>query len=289
MEVLTLLKNPAVFTKRYSSGKPVEIPINQIRTSTNQPRTDFPDNSIKELADSIKRYGLIQPITVKQSKYSRYELIAGERRLRAAKLAGLTHISAIVVEATPLESASIALVENIQRENLNFLDEAEAYNTLIKEYALTQDQLAERMGKSQAAISNKLRILRLSPSIKKTIRDKQLTERHARALLKLGKEGLQLRALRLICENGLNVKQTEDMVMQMLNSPIIPIKKEEPKAPPKEKSSPKKNIRAFSDIRIFSNTIKQAVEMMNEAGIKARAEKTKEDGYICFKVRIPVI
>ena len=289
MEVLTLLKNPVSITKKQMLGKPVDIPISQIRTNPNQPRKAFFDESIKELSDSIKRYGVIQPIIVKHGKYSRYELIAGERRLRASKMAGLTHISAIVTDVTPLESASIALVENLQREKLNFLDEAQAYQTLIKDFALTQTQLAERIGKSQSDIANKLRILHLSPSIKKTIREKQLTERHARALLKLNKEGLQLRALRLICENGLNVKQTEDMVKQMLNSPIIPIKEEKEEKPKTEKPEPKKNIRAFSDIRIFSNTIKQAVEMMNEAGIKAEAEKTTENGYIFFKVKIPMM
>lgn len=297
MEVLSLIKNSIQSSHR--GNRPVEIPISQIRTNPNQPRKDFNPDSLNELAASIRRYGVIQPITVKQGRFQKYELIAGERRLRAAKLAGMSYISAIVIEATPLESASIALVENLQRENLNFLDEAEAYNTLIKDFALTQTQLAERLGKSQASIANKIRILKLSPSIKKTIREKQLTERHARALLRLNKEGLQLRALRIICEDGLNVKQTDELITKLMESPVI--KKEPQKEevvekkdfkdylPQKEKpkKAPKARLRALTDVRLFSNTIKQAVEMMNRAGIDAKSEKIDNGNYIEFTVTIP--
>lgn len=268
MEVLSLIKNSS------KPGKLLEVPISQIRTNPNQPRKMFPMDSLEELAMSIKQHGLLQPVTIRLGKYAKYELIAGERRMRACRMAGLRTIPAILIDVSNCDSAALALIENLQRECLHFIDEAEAYNSLIKDFALTQDQLAEKLGKNQATIANKLRILKLSPQAKIRIRENELTERHARALLRLPEEQQRLQVLDLVCEKGLNVKQTEAVVDKML-------------APPPPPPPPKKHIRMFKDIRIFSNTIKQAIEMMQQSGIDAVSEKTESEEYIQYTVRIP--
>jgi ParB family chromosome partitioning protein len=169
MEVLSLFKS------NEKKNKLVQIPIKDILTNPRQPRKMFDNESIGELSESIKQYGLIQPITVRQTSNGKYELIAGERRLRACIMADFKTITAIVIEATNCDSAALALIENLQRENLNYIDEAEGYSNLIVDFGLTQEELAQKVGKTQATIANKLRILRLSPKIKKIIRDNDLT------------------------------------------------------------------------------------------------------------------
>ncbi len=180
----------------------------------------------------------------------------------------------MVIEANNCDSAALALIENLQRENLNFLDEADAYSNLIIDFGLTQEEVAARMGKTQATIANKLRILRLEPSVKKIIRENKLTERHARALLKLPEVETQLKVLETVCAKELNVKQTEELIESYLQ--------------PKKKSEPtKKPKRLFRDVRIFVNTIKQAVDIMKQSGIHADMEKVENDDYIEYVVRIP--
>lgn len=251
----------------------IEIPVDLIETNPRQPRKVFSNEGLIELSESIKRYGVIQPITVRKNK-NKYELIAGERRLRACKLAGLKTIRSMVIEANNCDSAALALIENLQRENLNFLDEADAYSNLIIDFGLTQEEVAARMGKTQATIANKLRILRLEPSVKKIIRENKLTERHARALLKLPEVETQLKVLETVCAKELNVKQTEELIESYLQ--------------PKKKSEPtKKPKRLFRDVRIFVNTIKQAVDIMKQSGIHADMEKVENDDYIEYVVRIP--
>ena len=269
MEVLS------IFSKNSEKkSKLTKIPIQDISTNPNQPRKVFDEDSLSELSSSIQHYGLIQPITVRQLFSNKYELIAGERRLRACTMAGFKTIPAIIIDANTCDSAALALIENLQRENLSYIDEAEAYSNLLMDFGLTQDELAHRVGKTQATIANKIRILRLSPAIKKIIRENDLTERHARALLRLDDEASQLKALDMICSRMLNVKQTDELIEFMLT----------PKKMSKKKKAP---VRVFKDVRIFVNTIKQAVDIMKQAGIDAVSEKTENDEYIEYTVRIP--
>ncbi|MCK9478079.1 MAG: nucleoid occlusion protein [Firmicutes bacterium] len=270
MEVLSIFKS------KESKNKLVQIPIKDILTNPHQPRKVFCNESINELAESIRQYGLIQPITVRNTGNGKYELIAGERRLRACMMADLKTILAIIIEASNCDSAALALIENLQRENLNYMDEAEGYSNLIVDFGLTQEELAQKVGKSQATIANKLRILRLCPRVKKILRDNELTERHARALVRLESEHDHIRALDIICSKNLNVKQTDELIDSMLS----------PKQSRRQKNK-KNTIRIFKDIRIFANTIKQAVDMMNQSGINATSEKTENDNYIEYIVRIP--
>ncbi|OQB15997.1 MAG: Nucleoid occlusion protein [Firmicutes bacterium ADurb.Bin193] len=273
MEVLSIFNKSGD-----KKNKLIQIPIRDILTNPRQPRKVFNSESIEELCESIKQYGLIQPVTVRRTVNGKYELIAGERRLRACILADYKTISSIVIDASNCDSAALALIENLQRENLNYIDEAEGYSNLIVDFGLTQEELAQKVGKTQATIANKLRILRLSPQIKKILRDNDLTERHARALLRLETEEAQLRALNIICMRGLNVKQTDDFIDSIL----------QPKeAEHKESKQPNKTMRVFKDIRIFVNTIKQAVDIMRQSGIDAVSEKIENEKYIEYIVRIP--
>lgn len=173
------------------------IAVDLVRPNPYQPRKVFSDAALQELANSILEHGLMQPITVRMIGNS-YELIAGERRLKASKLAGLETIPAVIVEVTTKDSAVLALIENLQRENLNFLEESQAYYAIMQDYGYTQQELASTLGKNQSTIANKLRILKLSPAIQKLLVENNLTERHARALLKLPSEEYQLTALEKI-------------------------------------------------------------------------------------------
>lgn len=259
------------FTK---CGEVRTIPIKNIQPNPNQPRRDFDKCSIQDLAISIMEYGLMQPITVRQLGPFDYELIAGERRLTACKNLGMTYIPAIVMRANDTDSAILALVENIQRENLSYIEEAEAFCTLITEHGLTQEELADKLGKGQSTIANKIRILRLSPKVREILTENSLTERHARALLRLPEERQQLRILKIIVERGLNVAKTEELVEKLLRG------KQKPMLEPR-------NMRMFKDLRIFTNTIRQAVDMMKRSGINAKAKKAESDEYIEYTIIIP--
>lgn len=255
-------------------GEVRTIPIKNIMPNPNQPRREFDRAALQDLAISIMEYGLMQPITVRQTGPFDYELIAGERRMTACKSLGMTYIPAIVMRANDTDSAILALVENIQRENLNYIEEAEAFCTLITEHGLTQEELADKLGKGQSTIANKIRILRLSPEIREILTENSLTERHARALLRLPEERQQLRILKIIVERGLNVAKTEELVDKLLKGPDRP-------------AVDTKNMRVFKDLRIFTNTIKQAVDMMKRSGIDAKAKKREDDNYIEYTIVIP--
>ena len=194
----------------------IQIPIEEIVPNPYQPRRVFSEKSLEELKNSIESYGVLQPITVRK-KNEKFELVAGERRLRAAKLANLKTIPAIVHEVSDETSAVLALLENLQREDLNFIEEALGYENLIKEHNFTQQQLAEKLGKNQSTIANKLRILKLPESIKESLVQNGLTERHARALLKLPNEELMSQVVSKIIKNELTVKKTEKLVKDILD------------------------------------------------------------------------
>lgn len=252
--------------------------IDSVRPNPYQPRKQFSKASLEELCESIKQYGVIQPINVRKITNNHYELVAGERRLRAATMAGLTQIPAIIINVNDNDSAVLALIENLQREDLSYMEEAEGYNNLINEHGFTQEDLANKIGKSQSTIANKIRLLKLPPMVKKILQDNSLTERHARALLKLHDEQLQLKVLKNVCEKGLNVKKTEELVERAI---------EKYTAQEKEKVAERKFTRAIKDIRIFVNTIKQAIDIMKKSGVNVRAAQLDRGEYIEFVIRVP--
>ncbi|MGN0552995.1 MAG: ParB/RepB/Spo0J family partition protein [Oscillospiraceae bacterium] len=253
-------------------NKVIEVPIEKLKANPYQPRTVFGDD-ISELAESIKQNGLLQPLTVKEDEDS-YVIIAGERRLRALKTLGRTTAPCIVMDVTDRNSAVLALVENIQRKDLHFFDEAEALSKLLDFYGMTQEDAAIRLGKTQSTVANKLRLLKLPETVRNKIRACGLTERHARALIKLSSESLQLEAVENIVARRYNVEQTERLVTAMIDRE-------------NERESIRRRSGAFKDIRLFVNTINKAVEMMKAAGINADSQKIKENGYIEYIVRIP--
>ncbi|MBQ9757050.1 MAG: ParB/RepB/Spo0J family partition protein [Clostridia bacterium] len=257
------------------NSKAAYLPIDNIRTSPYQPRKEMNGEALEELSMSIRQYGLMQPVVVRRINGYDYELIAGERRLRACRMAGMKQIPAVVVRAGGTDSAVMALIENIQRENLGYIEEAEAFCTLVAEHGITQEELAMRLGKSQSAIANKIRILRLSPEVREILAEHGLSERHARALLRLNDEKIRLKALGIIVERGLNVKKTDELVEEMLSK--TEVAKAEDKTP---------RLRVFRDMRIFSNTIRQAVDMMKKSGIDAQSVKTENEEYIEYTIKI---
>lgn len=242
--------------------KIVNIPLEILYPNPNQPRKVFDETALSELADSIRRYGVIQPITVRKTEKG-YEIIAGERRYRACKLNGAETIPAIIINADNDKSAILALLENLQREDLCFFEIAEAYQNLIREQGMTQEELAKKVGKSQSTIANKLRLLKLSPRVKKSVRELELTERHARAILPIKNEDEQMKVLHIIYEKQLNVQQTEELVINILAG--------------KEKPKKKRTLPSLRDIRIFTNTIKKALEVMEHNGLKTEMKKNDFD------------
>lgn len=241
-----------------------QIPIGEIDTSPFQPRTVFDDERIDELCQTIKTHGVIQPIVVR-IRNNRYEIIAGERRWRAVTKLGYDTIPAIVREFNDSQTASIALIENLQREGLTAVEEAVAYQKLIELHQLTQESLAQRLGKSQSTIANKLRLLMLPETIKIALMERKITERHARALLSLDTEELQLKILEEILAKDLNVKQTEVRIAFLKEA---------------AKSKKARRISFTKDVRLALNTIRQSIEMVSGSGLQIKTnEKDHEDHY----------
>lgn len=253
--------------KKQDNNKPraVMLPLEEIAPNPNQPRRYFDEKAMLELRDSILEYGVIQPITVRRTQ-GEYELVAGERRFRAAQMAGLDEIPAIIIRADSEKSAILALLENLQREDLSFFEVAESYKSLIKRQGMTQTELAERVGKSQSSVANKMRLLRLSPLVRKLVRDYDLTERHARALLQLSDEKSQIEAVKLICRDNLGAAQTEKLVRDM-------------NAEAKKIPQPINEIRVTkaNDVKVFKNTVSKAVDMMKKSGIEADMQENAFD------------
>lgn len=246
------------------------LPIEKIRPNPYQPRKFFDKKSMDELAASIKEYGVMQPINVRLINGCSYELVAGERRLRASQMAGLTTIPSLIVDVSDNDSGVIALIENLQRQNLNYLEEAEGYQNLMEDYGMTQEQLAAKLGKSQSTIANKLRILKLPQDVKKLLLEHGLTERHARALLKIPDTAVQKSVLDQVIAQELNVKKTEEVVeetIEKMRRYELPLMEQKVK-------------RSVNDIRLFTNTIKQSVDIINKSGLNATYNvDQREDGY----------
>lgn len=197
----------------------LELPIAKVEPRDNQPRTVFDEEALSELADSIREYGVIQPVTVRKLDSGYYQLIAGERRWRAARIAGLTEIPARVIEADDKLTTELALVENLQREDLNPVEEAQGYRTLMEEYGLTQDEAAQRVGKSRPAVANALRLLSLAPEVLQFVEQGLLSAGHARALVTVKPEELQIDAARQVMKNGLSVRRTEELAKRLMRAP----------------------------------------------------------------------
>ena len=238
-----------------------DLPLARIHPNRFQPRHAFSSESISELAQTLREEGLLQPIIVREYG-EEYEIIAGERRFRAAQSLGWEKIPAIVNNLSDQQTASLALIENLQREDLNPIDEATAYENLMELNSLTQAQLAKDIGKSQSYVANKLRLLKLDPQIQEALASGAITARHGRALLALSSDQ-QKQALEQILSDKLNVKQTEELVAKLLEGP----------AKPKEK---RKVFRMSHDMRVQINTIKEAVKLAKQSGIKVKVAEQKD-------------
>ena len=238
----------------------LHVPLSKIVPNPYQPRKEFESEALSELADSIRQYGVLQPLLVAPGKDDTYILIAGERRLRASTMAGLGTVPVIVSEYTSQQIAEIALIENLQRKDLHYLEEAEGYERLVNTFHLTQESMAIRVGKKQSTIANKLRLLRLPGSVRKKLHDSDLTERHARVLLKLENEDLQKAVLQKVLKGHLNVRQTEALVEKTL--------KEAGKLNQK-----KPRFVIVNDVRIYLNSIKEIMETVKTSGIPSSMEQ----------------
>ena len=259
------------------------IPIDAIRPNPYQPRRVFAQDALEELCASIKQYGLLQPISVRKLGSDSFELIAGERRLRACRMAGLKFIDAIIFSTYEQDSAVIAMMENLQRENLHYMEEAEGYQNLIRDHGLSQDELARRLGKNQSTIANKMRILKLPMAVKRMLLQYSLTERHARALLRLHDEEMQMHVIQIIVQQNLNVKATEDLVERTI-SRMYGIEKEEEE---QSRTRPSKISGFVRDTRLFVNSLRTVVQQMADAGLNPKLESRDKEEGMEIKIWIP--
>ena len=269
---------------RTPDRKIVQIPIDSIRANPYQPRKYFSNENLFELAQSISQYGLIQPITVRRTRDGYYELIAGERRLRACGLLGWKSVSAIQADAIDQDSAIIAMIENLQRENLHYLEEAEGYLAIIRQMGFSQDEVAKRVGKNQCTIANKIRLLKLPISVKKQVLNHGLVERQARALLRLHDERLQMEAISEIVDKRMNVKDTENLIERMLKH-TYPQDFEGEKKP---KPPSHRLTTLASDTRLYINSFKDIVKKMSSAGFSPEYDTTEAEDRIEIKIIIPL-
>lgn len=252
--------------------KPTELSIAEIFANPEQPRKYFAEEELNDLKNSISEYGVLQPIIVKKDKNGKYFLIAGERRLRAAKLAGLVKIPALIKDFSDKDTALIAVIENVQRENLSYIEEAHAYKKLIDDFGLTQSELSEKIGKRQSTISNKLRILTLPENVQEKLMEAKLTERHARALLRIEDDDLRDRLLQRVIANNLNVKQTEKLIDDFLTR--------------EEVEHRKRNKTNYISYKIYANTIRKAFTQIKD--MEKNAEFFEADKGDCVELKIVI-
>lgn len=262
----------SLFRKKglFESNKIFYLPVTGLTPNPAQPRKVFSPEGLTELAESIRVHGILQPLSVRRSETG-YELISGERRLRAAKLVGLTEVPCIVASVGSQESSLLALIENVQRRDLDFWEEAQAIQALLEATGFSQEALARQIGKSQSAVANKLRLLKLSPAAVEILREKGLSERHARSLLRLTDSTRQETAARYVAEHDLTVAKTEEYVETLLN-PVSP---------------PRKPIVLLKDVRLFLNTVTKGLNLMRTAGIQANCDRQDLEGEILLTIRIP--
>ena len=251
----------------------IQVPLSKIMPNPYQPRKEFESEALSELADSIRQYGVLQPLLVAPGKGDTYILIAGERRLRASTMAGLGTVPVIVSEYTSQQIAEIALIENLQRKDLHYLEEAEGYEKLLTIFHLTQEAMAIRVGKKQSTIANKLRLLKLPIFVRNVLHDSELTERHARVLLKLEDEETQREVLQKVLKDRLNVKQTEALVEKTLKDAGKLNRK-------------KTRLVIVNDVRIYLNSIKEVMETVKASGIPSSMEQDMDGDDVVVTLRI---
>ena len=248
------------------TGRVVFLPARSIRPNPNQPRKIFPPDALEELAESIRQHGILQPLSVRRNGIS-YELIAGERRLRAARLAGMSEIPCIIMNMDDRESGMAAMIENLQRQDLDFIEEAQGISRLSKDFHMSQEQIAQLLGKSQSAVANKLRILKHSDRILETLRSNGLTERHARALLRLNGDEQKLAAIEQITRQNMSVAHTEKYIESLLRE--------------KTEKASKPNVSAFL------NSLTQNLQKIQLSGIPAISERRETESQIVLTITIP--
>ncbi len=245
-----------------------------------QPRKRFDDEALAELSDSIKNYGILNPLTVRL-RCGKYELVAGERRLRAAKLAGLREVPCILLDVNMEDASLIALVENLQRKDLDFIEEAAGIRQLIRMFGMSQEEAARRIGKSQSAVANKLRLLKLPQDVLEALRENGLTERHGRALLRLSSPERQREALMYIIDNGLTVAATDAYIEALLNRP------DEPEEDESEEKPEQRRTFVLKDVRVFLNTLSRSIDMMKQGGIDAGVKRQETEDSLILTISIP--
>lgn len=254
-----------------STAEIYNIPQAMIVPNPNQPRKRFDYDELENLAQSIRENGVLQPITVRKREDKKYELVSGERRLRAARLVGMVKIPSIVINIDDKNSAMFSIIENLQRQSLNFFEEAEAIEKLVGEYAMSREEVALKLGLAPSTVSNKLRILRLPEEMRFELGRAGLTESHARALLMLDDDNQRARALSIIVDRHLNVAESERMINQMIN----------------RNNRSRNPLRGIRDVRLFINTLNHAVDTIRRAGVEADAARSETEEYIEYVVRIP--
>ncbi len=254
-----------------STAEIYNIPQAMIVPNPNQPRKRFDYDELENLAQSIRENGILQPITVRKREDKKYELVSGERRLRAARLVGMVKIPSIVINIDDKNSAMFSIIENLQRQSLNFFEEAEAIEKLVGEYAMSREEVAQKLGLAPSTVSNKLRILRLPEEMRFELARSGLTESHARALLMLEDDNQRARALSIIVDRHLNVTESERMINQMIN----------------RNNRSRNPLRGIRDVRLFINTLNHAVDTIRRAGVEADAARSETEEYIEYVVRIP--
>ena len=254
-----------------STAEIYNIPQTMIVPNPNQPRKRFDYDELENLAQSIRENGILQPITVRKREDKKYELVSGERRLRAARLVGMVKIPSIVINIDDKNSAMFSIIENLQRQSLDFFEEAEAIEKLVGEYAMSREEVAQKLGLAPSTVSNKLRILRLPEEMRFELARAGLTESHARALLMLEDDNQRARALSIIVDRHLNVAESERMINQMIN----------------RNNRSRNPLRGIRDIRLFINTLNHAVDTIRRAGVEADAARSETEEYVEYVVRIP--
>ena len=257
-----------------------DVPVEAIHTNPFQPRRWFREEALAELAASVREYGVLQPLLVRLDEQGGYELIAGERRLRASRLAGRATAPVIVVEMSDQEVAEVGLIENLQREDLHFLEEAESYKQLLGFFGLTAEKLAERLGKSASSVSGRLRLLKLEPAVRDAVVQSGISEKHAQALLKLGDAAAQLAAIQRIGEASLTARETEQWVNLMLADAAG-----RAKAKP---TTPEKALASVRDVRMVLNVLRHMTSDLKREGVKVQMNQRQEDGFLKLELLIPL-
>ena len=259
-------------------GGILSLRVEDLAPNPVQPRRRFDEEELRELSESIRSYGILNPLTVRL-RCGKYELVAGERRLRAAKLAGLKEVPCLLVDVDMQDAGLLALVENLQRKDLDFLEEAEGLQRLIRMFGMSQEEAARRIGKSQSAVANKLRLLKLPPDVLDALRQNGLSERHGRALLRLPDGESQRAALAVILENHMTVAAADAYIDALLSPP-----EEEP--PPPEKKERRRTF-VLKDVRLFLNTVTRSIDLMKQGGIDAGMKREETEDALILTISIP--